>query len=218
MTRWSSALVAAAALAAPACADDRKDLTRVACVGDSITYGAGVEDREKNCYPAVLQSLLGDRYEVRNFGVSGATLLTRGDKPYVKEKAYRAALDFKPHVVVIKLGTNDTKPKNWAHADAFAAAYTALVESFRKLDSKPKVFLCTPVPAYPENFGIHDDRIRTGVKPKVEALGKELMLPVIDLYAALSNKKDLFPDKVHPNADGAKIMAETVFRAIGAKP
>src|ERR687894_708126 len=90
------------AILAMAISAQAAEKVRVACVGDSITYGAGVEDREKNCYPAVLQSLLGDRYEVRNFGVSGATLLTRGDKPYVKEKAYRAALDFKPHVVVIK--------------------------------------------------------------------------------------------------------------------
>jgi lysophospholipase L1-like esterase len=205
------------AFATPACADDRKDLVRVACIGDSITYGAGVEDREKNCYPTVLQSILGDRYEVRNYGVSGATLLAKGDKPYVKESAYAKAIEFQPNIVIIKLGTNDTKPKNWQHADDFTADYKSLIASFQKLESKPRVILCTPVPAYPENFGISDDRIRTGVKPKLESLGEDLQLPVIDLYAALSNKKELFPDKVHPNAEGAKVMAETVAAALGVK-
>lgn len=217
MRRLLSIAFSLATFAAPACGEDRKDLIRVACVGDSITYGAGVQDREKNCYPAVLQSLLGDKYEVRNFGVSGATLLTTGNKPYVNERAYKAALEFRPHVVVIKLGTNDTKPQNWKHADDFTTDYKAFVESFTKLDTRPEVFLCTPVPAYPANFGIDGDRIRTGVKPKVEDLGKTLKLPVINLHAALSNKKDLFPDKIHPNADGAKLIAETAFQAIGGR-
>ncbi len=202
------------AFAVPACADDKKDVIRVACVGDSITYGAGVADRAKNCYPAVLQKLLGDKHEVRNFGVSGSTLLNKGDKPYTKEKAYKDALAFAPHVVIIKLGSNDTKPQNWKNAADFAADYTALIESFQKLGTKPKVFLCTPAPAYPEAFGIADERLKTGVKPKVEALGKELKLTVIDLYTTLSDKPKLFPDKVHPNAEGAKLMAETIFAAV----
>jgi lysophospholipase L1-like esterase len=135
----------------------------------------------------------------------------------VKEGAYQKALAFKPNIVIIMLGTNDTKPKNWPHADDFTADYRRLIETFQKLDSKPKVILCTPVPAYPENFGISDERIRTGVKPKVEELGKELELPVIDLYAAMSNKKELFPDKIHPNAEGATRMAETIAAALGVK-
>ncbi len=217
MPRLPTIALSLFAFTSSACAQDRSDLIRVACVGDSITYGAGVEDREKNCYPAVLQSLLGDRYEVRNFGVSGATLMTKGDKPYVTETAYKKALAFKPNMVLIMLGTNDTKPKNWTHADGFTADYKSLIETFQKLDSKPKVILCTPAPAYPENFGISDERIRTGVKPKVEELGRELKLPVIDLYAAMSNKKELFPDKIHPNAEGAKRMAETIAAALGVK-
>jgi lysophospholipase L1-like esterase len=214
MTRLGYALVALLAFALPACADDKKDAVRVACVGDSITYGYGVEDRTKNCYPAVLQKLLGEKYDVRNFGVSGATLLNAGDRPYTKEKAYKDALAFNPHVVVIKLGSNDTKPQNWKHADDYAGDYKALIESFQKLETKPKVYLCTPVPAYPAAFGITDEVLKTGVKPKVEALGKEPKLPVIDLYAALSDKPKLFPDKVHPNAEGAKLIAETVHAAI----
>ncbi len=150
MRRFLMAVAAAAGLAAAGRADDK---IRVACVGDSITYGAGIKDREHNSYPAQLQKLLGDGYEVRNFGVNGRTLLSKGDLPYVKERTYQDALAFKPNIVVIKLGSNDSKPQNWKHADEFEADYKKLVESFRDLPTKPKVYLCTPVPAYPEAFG-----------------------------------------------------------------
>src|SRR4051794_25029443 len=87
--------------------------TKLACVGDSITFGAGIQDRDHDSYPAQLGRMLGEAWDVRNFGVSGATMLKKGDKPYDKQKAYRDALAFKPDVVVIMLGTNDSKPQNW---------------------------------------------------------------------------------------------------------
>lgn len=187
---------------------------RVACVGDSITFGAGVEDREKNCYPKVLGDLLGEGYDVRNFGVSGATLLKEGDKPYWKEGKFKEATDFNPNIVIIKLGTNDTKPQNWAHKDQFEADTKALVEHFRGLPAKPEIYLCHPVPAYPGNWGINDATIKKEVVPLVDAAAKETKSKVIDLYKALSRKPGMFPDKVHPNAAGAKVIAETVFKAV----
>jgi len=199
-----------------ACAQ-KPEPVRVACIGDSITYGAGVQNREMNCYPAVLQAMLGDGYIVKNFGVNGATLLNAGDNPYTKQKAYKDALAFKPNIVVLKLGTNDTKPQNWKHADKFDADYAAIIKSFQDLSSKPKVILCTPVPAYPSNFGITDTIIKGEVKPKVEALANAQKLSMVDLYTALSDKAKLFPDKIHPNAEGAKLIAEAVKSAIPPK-
>ena len=113
--------------------DEYKDVIRVACVGDSITFGAGVGDREKNSYPAVLGRLLGEKWQVKNFGVSGATMLNKGDKPYTKQKAFAAALEFKPNVVLIKLGTNDSKPQNWKFKADFAADAKRWPESSRRL-------------------------------------------------------------------------------------
>ena len=190
---------------------------RVACVGDSITYGAGVEMREKNCYPVVLGGLLGDGYEVKNFGVNGATLLNAGDLPYTKQKAYKDALAFKPNIVIIKLGSNDSKPNNWKKADAFTKDYTALIESFQKLDGKPTVYLCTPAPAFQGAFGITEKVVKGEVKPKIESRAKELKLTLIDVHAAMADSPKLFPDQIHPNAEGAKLLAETIHKAIAAK-
>jgi lysophospholipase L1-like esterase len=194
-------------------ADDR---IRVACVGDSITYGAGIEKRNQNSYPAVLQKLLGDQYEVRNFGVNGSTLLMNGDKPYVKEKAFADAKKFNPNIVIIKLGSNDTKPQNWEHIGEYVSDYKSLVGEFQGLESKPQVYICSPVPVYKEAFGITDSRVNE-LKPKIAEVAKDLGLPLIDLNMALSGKKEMFPDGVHPDAAGAKIIAETVHKAMTEK-
>lgn len=186
---------------------------RVACIGDSITAGAGIKDRSKH-YPTQLQNMLGDKYQVKNFGVSGRTLLKKGDHPIWKEKKYKNAIEFNPHIVVIKLGTNDTKPQNWKHKSEFKSDLIAMVKQLQSLTAKPKVFLCKPVPAYKTKWGINDKDITEGVIPIVEAVAKEMNLTVIDLYTALSGKEKMFPDKIHPNGEGATIMAETVLKAI----
>ena len=197
-----------------ACEAAREAPKRIACVGDSITYGAAIKDRVKNCYPAQLGRMLGEKFEVRNFGVNGATLLKKGDKPYWKLKAYANARDFQPEVVVIKLGTNDSKPHNWKHKEEYVADYVALIESFRKLASKPVVWLCYPVPAYPGRWGITDKVMKEEVMPRLDEVAKKSGCKVIDLYSALSDKKEMFPDLVHPNAKGATLIAEAVSSAI----
>jgi len=202
--------VAGAAAAADA------DKVRVACIGDSITFGAGLKDRERECYPAQLQLMLGKTYEVENFGVNGATMLKKGDNPYWGQTAFRLAKEMGPNVVVIKLGTNDTKPQNWKYSEQFEADAREMVETLAALPSKPKVFLCHPVPAFPGNFGIRDEVIRNEVNPAIDKVAKATGATVIDLYALMADDKELFPDKVHPNADGAKIIAEAVRDAIAA--
>ncbi len=197
-----------------ACEAAREAPKRIACVGDSITFGAAIKDRVKNCYPAQLGRMLGEKFEVRNFGVNGATLLKKGDKPYWKLKAYANARDFQPEVVVIKLGTNDSKPHNWKHKEEYVADYVELIESFRKLASKPAVWVCYPVPAYPGRWGITDKVMKEEVMPRLDEVAKKSGCKVIDLYSALSDKKEMFPDLVHPNAKGATLIAEAVSLAI----
>lgn len=187
---------------------------KVACIGNSITYGAGIKNRPVDSYPSQLGRMLGDHWEVRNFGVSGRTLLNHGDRPYRIEEAFAQAKAFLPDVVVIKLGTNDTKPQNWNFANEFPGDYKQLIHDFQSLSSHPKIYLCKPVPAFAIKWGINDSIIVHGVIPVVENIAKEYQLPVIDLYTALTGKGDLFPDHIHPNPEGAGLMAKVIYKAI----
>jgi lysophospholipase L1-like esterase len=213
MTSGRVVTVAVLAGLLTSCSTDDQRI-RVACVGDSITLGGG-EDRRDN-YPSTLQRLLGDGYHVRNFGVNGVTVGRQADQPYAQESAFARAKDFKPNIVVIGLGTNDTKIQNWGHSENFAADYKALVAEFQVLDPKPQIYLCIPVPAYIDGDWIDRNRTRE-LRPKIEQIGKDLNLPVIDLYTALDRRPDLFPDGVHPNAEGAEVIAKTVHAKLTAE-
>jgi lysophospholipase L1-like esterase len=191
---------------------------RVACVGDSITAGSGIKDRTMT-YPEQLARLLGGKWVVRNFGVSGATMMDGGDKPYQKEAKFREALEFKPEVVVIKLGTNDTKAHNWKAGGAeFGKDARKLLDAFREVNPQVRIFLCTPAPAFPENFGIREAVIAGETIPLIRALAKAENLPVIDLHEALKGHAEMFADKVHPDAAGAGIIAAQVYQALTGKP
>jgi lysophospholipase L1-like esterase len=183
-------------------------------VGDSITFGAGIPDRERNSYPAQLGSLLGPNWEVRNFGVSGATLLKQGDRPYWQERAFRRSLESRPDVVIIKLGTNDSKPDNWRHKDQFLNDCVALIREFQQLETRPRIYLCRPVPAFPERWGIRDDVIHGEIIPLIDQAADRAGVPVIDLYAALEGRAEFFPDLIHPDARGAGVMARVIFTAL----
>ena len=188
---------------------------KVACVGDSITQGAGAKPGQS--YPSQLQALLGSGYQVGNFGVSGRTLLKKGDFPYWKEKKYQAALAMEPAIVIIMLGTNDTKPQNWKFEAEFAADYRELVKSFQSLKSKPKVFVCRPVPVLGKgNYGINEENVQKEI-PRVDALARELGCGVIDMHAALEKSPEMLPDRVHPNTAGAGEMAKAAAKAITGK-
>ncbi|QMU31126.1 GDSL-type esterase/lipase family protein [Adhaeribacter radiodurans] len=185
---------------------------KVACVGNSITAGAGVE-AGKN-YPDQLQVLLGDTYDVENYGISGRTLLKKGDFPYWKEAKYQEVLQWQPDIVVIKLGTNDSKPQNWQHKAEFKKDYIAFVKSFKKLPSHPKVYICKPMPAYYENFKINPGVIKNEILPLIETIAKKTKVKVIDLYTPMLGKDALAPDGIHPNAEGDAVLANEVYKEI----
>ena len=192
---------------------DVADAKLVACVGDSITYGSGISNRTYNSYPAQLGRMLqkfDSQWQTRNFGVSGATLLRNGNLPYVRQSAYSQALAAEPDAVIIKLGTNDSKPQNWALKDDFISDYLFLIDSFAKLPSKPKIWICYPVPAFIDNFSIRESVIKNEIIPLIDQIAQLRDVVVIDLYTALSDAAALFPDGIHPNAEGAKLMAEAI--------
>lgn len=185
---------------------------KVACVGNSITEGASIEEGKR--YPDVLDQLLGDGYEVRNYGISGRTLLKRGDNPYWQEEKYRGVLEWQPDIVVIKLGTNDSKPQNWKYKDEFVADYREFIRAFKKLDSKPDIYVCLPTPVYKTAWGITEEIVKGEVIPLVKKVAKAEKVEMIDLYQALLGYSAMIPDGVHPDAEGARIIAETVYKTI----
>lgn len=210
---WVQALIAApvpSMAPVPVRGDD--DPVRVACVGDSITQGVGA-DRGRS-YPDQLQDLLGAGWKVGNFGVSARTLLRKGDFPYWNEEAFTKARGFEPEVVIIMLGTNDTKPHNWAHKEEFENDYRDLVKTFQELNSKPRVYVCRPVPVpEPGNYGINETVLQKEI-PIIDRLAAELKAGVIDMHAVLEGKPTLLPDRVHPNTEGAGEMAKAAYRVL----
>ncbi len=187
---------------------------RVACVGDSITFGEGVEHAESNAYPAVLARLLGDGFDVRNFGVSGATAQKTGTYPYWSLPEFEAATQFNPQLVVIMLGSNDSKLRDWRSREEFIADLAALVDHFREIPARPRVWLCRPPPAYGFFFAIRDSVLQREIVPCIDQVAREKGLGVIDIRTLLSGKSDLFPDAIHPNAEGAQLIAEAVYQAL----
>ena len=189
---------------------------RVACVGDSITFGARILNREAKCYPAQLGVMLGTNYAVKNFGVNGATLLKHGDIPYWKTRAFKASQDFKPDVAIINLGANDAAIYNWIYKYEFVRNYTELIRGFQS-NGCATVWICYPAPTYPGPYDFTDPIVINEIIPMIHEIARQTGAKIIDLYRPLSGRPELFPDTVHPNAEGAGLMAAAVFTAITAK-
>ncbi len=188
---------------------------RVACVGDSITYGMGIDDRGRLSYPAVLERLSEGRFVVGNFGVSGSTVLPIPHRAWVQTQACRDAIDFAPDIVVIMLGINDL-----AHPglhNRYPDELRRLVERFLRLPAAPHVFVCTLTPIAPEEHQMDVNRtIQQTLNPAIRAVAVQTGASIIDIHSAFPNQLDLLPDGVHPNAEGAEWIARTVLAAIEA--
>lgn len=186
---------------------------KVACVGNSITQGPGRDNPDS--YPLQMHAILGDGYEVKNFGVSGRTMLKRGDYPYWNEPQFEEVKSFQPDILVIKLGTNDSKPQNWQYKDDFVNDYVALITEYKKhMSKKGKVYICIPVPVFKDNFGIRESVLVEEMRPMLMEIAKKTKSKLIDLYAPFEGKSALLPDGVHPNKEGLGIMARTVAGSI----
>lgn len=183
--------------------------TRIVCVGNSITFGSGLKNRAKESYPAQLQALLGPDFEVLNFGVSGATMLKKGNKPYWNTPEYQQVLTSSPDLIFIKLGTNDSKQINREQMVDFVADYKDMVHTFQSLKSKPKVVLLLPVKAFSDTqFGISGTYLKERLIPMVQQVAYEERLELLDLYSLFADKEALLADKIHPNAAGDGFIAE----------
>ena len=192
----------------------RKDAVRVACIGNSITFGAGIRNRSRDSYPSVLARMLGDSYWVKNFGVSARTMLNKGDHPYMNEPAYKNALAFNPNIVVIKLGTNDSKSFNWKYKADFMKDAQTMIDAFKGLPSQPKIYLCYPSKAYLTGDGINDDIISKEIIQKIKKLPTKNDLSVKVLHTAMDGMPQNIPARIHPTQKRAHVMAKAVYQSI----
>ena len=177
-----------------------------------------------------MQLRLGKDYWVENFGVSGRTLLNHGDKPYMKETAWKDALAFDPDIVIIKLGTNDSKPQNWKYASEFkqdlqqmiTTLCPALAQTAKKGKKakntqpvKPQIYLCTPIPAFKSSWNINDAIIANEIIPIQQEVAQQYGLQMIDLHTLFANDADKVQDDgIHPNQAGVRRIAEIVADAV----
>lgn len=190
---------------------------KVACVGNSITYGTGIEDREHFSYPVQLQKMLGEKYQVGNFGKPGATLLNHGHRPYMQQEEFKEAMAFKGDIAVIHLGINDTDPRNWPnYRDEFVKDYLSLMDSLRSANPKVRFILArmTPIadrhPRFISGTKLWHGEIQEAIQTVARVSGAEL----IDFHAPLYPYPYLLPDAIHPNPEGAGVLAKTVYAGI----
>ena len=196
----------------------KPDQIRVACVGDSITYGYRVRNRRKNCYPARLGKLLGDGYCVGNFGFSERTAVENGDRPYIKTRLCQMSLAWKPDIVLMMFGANDSKPQNW-NAEAYKQDMEKLIDIYRALGSR--VYLLLPIPVFPVKgnvkFGISATVLKNKILPICRTFAAQKRVTVIDTHSAFTGRPDLYDDGVHPNGHGAEQLATIIYKSLMKK-
>lgn len=186
---------------------------RIACVGDSITEGAGIPIQSTSAYPAVLDRLLGSKAKVLNSGKSATVMQKEGDFTYWNTKEFSNLFAFQPEVVIIKLGTNDTKPQNW-NQERFENDYQSFIDTLSSMPSRPKILLCLPVPIFRTTWGINDSTLVAGVIPAIERIAQKNQLDIIDFNGPMKDKEIYFPDNIHPNEEGASMMAAIVAESL----
>lgn len=190
---------------------------KVACIGNSITYGTGIKDRAQWSYPAQLQRLLGEGYTVGNFGKPRATLLRRGHFPYMQQPEYREAMNFGGDIAVIHLGINDTDPRNWPnYRDDFVCDYLSLLDSLRKANPKVRIIIArmTPITYRHPRFVSGTKLWHSEIQTAIETVAKVANAELIDFHEPLYPYPNLLPDALHPNEEGAGLMAKAVYSGI----
>lgn len=196
----------------------------VVCIGDSITYGQGVlKSRKSDSYPAILSGLLGEEYRVMNYGACNRTMLSTGNMTYQETGFVEQSLQEEPDIVILMMGTNDSKPENW-DAEQFEKDYAAVVEQYASAKSQPEIYLMLPPSSYREEDKNMEDETRIDneivcgeLQEIIRRVAKEHGAQVIDLNTLTDGKAELFADGLHPNAEGNRLIAEEIYRVISGK-
>jgi lysophospholipase L1-like esterase/pimeloyl-ACP methyl ester carboxylesterase len=188
---------------------------KVACLGNSITYGLDMANRENNAYPVQLQNMLGNGYQVMNFGHGGATLLKNTINSYWQTKEYADALASEPNIVLIKLGTNDSKAANRGRYNEFESTYKELINSFKQLPTKPRIILLLPLPSFlADTNHIYNGVLQKNIIPMIQHVAYDEKLETVNLFSLFIQRPDLLSDKIHPTSLGATVIASRLYETI----
>ena len=166
--------------------------------------------RWRDSYPAILERLLGRKFQVLNYGISGATMQYLSDKPY-SQKYMDAARSTSADICVLMLGTNDSKPHNW-NMEEFERALEMRIVEIQSFPSSPELCLLLPPAAFgdPVPYDIRDEVMREKICPILLHYGQQYGIKTIDLYSITKGHPEWFPDGVHPNKRGNMEIARTI--------
>jgi len=188
---------------------------RVACLGNSITAGSGLDRPGIERYPAVLERLLGNGFEVGVFARGGMCLQRHAEISFWYSTQFRDARDFDPDIAVLLLGTNDSKYYNWGNCSTFTADYADLLDSLSRFESSPTVIPVLPPHAFTGLGRIDSCLIRDSIVPIIRVLADERSLQYVDAHTLFSQHEEYYSDGIHPNALGSEVLANLVYEALG---
>lgn len=188
---------------------------RVVCLGDNVTAGTGLAAPMQESYPARLAALLGAGWEVHSLASPGTTLMTTGDLPLFKQSFMPTSIRLEPDVMIILLGTNDSKAPNWKDAARFVSDFRDLLQSYLAMEPAPSIWVALPPPAFGTPVdGVQPDVIRTEILPRLREVVAGLPVELLDLHTPFIEEPDLFPDGVNPNAEASSRIAQLVHNVL----
>lgn len=203
-----------------------KDLIKVACIGDSITYGTNSSDTSMMNYPVYLQRLLGYDYYVEKYGAPSHSLIETDTQSILKHNYYNMSLNAAPDVVIAMLGTNDcrtqkwddSKYKDWTNPQRtanFLAAGEKLINDFRAANPDVQI-IWTTLPTVPQDAWLGSDwtqRIKRYGNPLIQQLAAENNCQIIDVFTFSENHPEMFEggDGLHPQNEQYGILAQGIY-------
>ncbi len=207
------ALAVACCLLSPGCRYSTKNTApiRIACVGDSTTMAMGESGED---YPAILAKKLGKNYNIANFGASGTAINKLATAPYDRSSAFGQSLSFAPDLVILMLGTNDSKATNWAHKAEFQADFKDMVRRYQNSVARPKVYLVLPCPVFDLGSDIKGPIIDLEIIPAIRQVARESGATILDVHSAVMGHPEYFRDGIHPNSLGTHAIASEIYRGL----
>ena len=190
-------------------------IVNIACIGNGVTYGIGIENREKNNFPQQLQYLLGTKYKVTNFGVVNAPVLSNGLNGYTQTAEFKKSKTINPDIIFIELGLDEINSSDTAFISNFTNTVESVIQPYAILPSRPRIVLLLPLPIFLKDSSLFNNSvIKNKIIPKIQKIAFEKNLEVLDLFSMFIDKQDLFLDKLHPSSLGGTLISKRLYELV----